>query len=80
MTHIGCWVHIRRKFHHVYENKGKDTLALEMILLIKKRYLTEARLRKKLDAASIAEAEFLSMRKEETAPVFDDIQKWFFKL
>ncbi|HKL84851.1 MAG TPA: IS66 family transposase [Treponemataceae bacterium] len=78
MTHIGCWAHIRRKFYHVYENENKDALAFEMIELIKKLYQSETRLRKKLEDTSISKTEFMKLRKEETAPVFDAIQKWLF--
>jgi len=76
MTHIGCWAHIRRKFYSIYENNNKDSLALEIITLIKKIYGIERRLRKKLEEGLITKADFVTMRCDETKEVFESIQKW----
>jgi len=76
MTHVGCWAHIRRKFYAIYENNNKDSLALEIINLIKKIYGVERRLRKKLEEGLITKAEFTSMRCDDTKEVFEAIQKW----
>ena len=78
MTHIGCWAHIRREFHHVYVNQGKESLAGEMIELIKKLYVIEKRLRLELDEKKIQSDIFLIVRKKETESVFKEIREWLF--
>jgi len=76
ITHIGCWAHIRRKFYAIYENNNKDSLALEIIDLIRKIYSIEKRLRKKLEEGLITKDEFVSMRCDCTKEVFEAILKW----
>jgi len=78
IVHVGCWAHIRRKFHHLCDQKVKDSLALAAVGMIGELYEIERTLRKKLEAGSIAKSEFCIRRKKETAPVFTRIQAWLF--
>jgi transposase len=45
ITHVGCWAHIRREFHRVYESQEHSPLALEAIKLIRELFHIETRLR-----------------------------------
>lgn len=78
VIHVGCWAHIRRKFHHLYDPKVKDSLALAAVGMIGELYEIERALRKKLEAGIINESEFLVRRKKDTAPVFERIKAWLF--
>jgi len=76
ITHVGCWAHIRREFHHVYESQEHSPLALEAIKMIRELYHIEATHREKLEAGTITAGEFLARRKADTAPVFARLLSW----
>jgi transposase len=76
IMHVGCWAHIRREFHHVYESQEHSPLALEAIKLIRELYHIEATLRERFEGGTITAGEFLARRKAETAPVFAQFLLW----
>jgi transposase len=79
ITHVGCWAHIRREFHQVYESQERSPLALEALKMIRELYHIESTHREELEAGRISQGEFLARRKADTAPVFERIQSWLYE-
>jgi transposase len=68
LTHVGCWMHARRKFHEVYELK--DLRALPVLELIRNLYAIED------DCRDHNAEDRLAARKSRSRPIIDAIQKW----
>jgi len=76
MTHVGCWAHIRREFHRLYESDQATPIAADALRLIKKIYKIEKTFRNELDLGSLTREQFCERRKTEVAPVFQEILVW----
>jgi transposase len=76
VEHVGCWAHIRRKFHELYLLLGKSALVLEILTLIKELYLIEDVWRDRLEKGTATVEEFLQGRRKETETVFEAISAW----
>jgi transposase len=76
ISHVGCWAHIRREFHHVYESQERSPLALEAIKMIRELYHIEATHRERLEAGKITAGEFIAGRRADTEPVFARFHSW----
>jgi transposase len=75
IVHVGCWAHIRRKFHHLGD-AGPDAPGNLAVRMIGELYHIEDELRESLAKGTISEAAFVMNRKERTAPVFERIRTW----
>lgn len=76
VIHVGCWAHVRRRFHHLCDPKSPGSFAFAAIDLIGELYGIERKLRDRLGKGLIDEAGFFIMRKEECTPVFGRIKTW----
>jgi len=76
IVHVGCWAHIRREFHKLYKSDTETPLAAVIIKLIGKLYSIERRLRDSYADGTLKVEDFLTRRKEETAPAFAAILAW----
>lgn len=79
VVHVGCWAHIRRKFHHLGDTgpTAAGTIAVRMIASL---YRIEDKYRALLANNWISEGEFTDLRKEETATVFVQIKGWLLEM
>ena len=71
-TRLGCWAHVRRKFHDAWLvlKKPRTGLAFEALALIAKVYEVEGRAKGKSTDARYA------IRQEFTKPLLDEIRTW----
>jgi transposase len=81
LIHVGCWAHVRRKFHEAVQAQGKKKAkgkagggkAQQGLALIQKLYQVE-RLAK--DRSS---EERWALRQERAAPILDQLYAWLLK-
>tara|TARA_R110002072_G_scaffold189948_2_gene347008 strand:- start:15894 stop:17432 length:1539 start_codon:yes stop_codon:yes gene_type:complete len=69
ITEIGCWAHARRKFYDL-DVSGKSTLAEQALRYIRQLYKIEA------ETIELTPLERQARRKEEAAPIIDELYKW----
>jgi len=82
LTHIGCWAHVRRKFHEAVQAQGKQTKkkakagggkAQQGLVLIQKLYQVERLARDR------SPAERQALRQEKAAPILEQLHAWLLK-
>jgi len=76
IVHVGCWAHIRRKFHEQFVSAEASPLAAEALDIIRKLYAIERRWRSKLRDNQVKREEFVEGRRDETQRVFDKFLIW----
>jgi transposase len=76
IVHVGCWAHIRRKFHEQYASAEASPLAATALDIIRKLYAIERRWRTQLGENKVTQDEFLAGRRAETEPIFDEFLAW----
>ena len=76
IVHVGCWAHIRRKFHEQYVSAEASPLAAEALAIIRRLYAIERRWRKQLCDDLVTRSAFVEGRQNETQPVFDEFLAW----
>ena len=71
--HVGCWAHVRRKFHEAAKAGKKSGSAAQALAYISKLYQIEQNLR-----ATCAEdpQRFADRRREQVRPVLDTFHQW----
>jgi len=88
IIHVGCWAHTRRKIFEAVKVSARAATAKEGIQYIKKLYVIESQLRQKYkqdekdseEQAAQKRELFLSERKEQVVPVFNEFKEWLTKL
>ena len=70
VTHVGCWAHVRRKFHEALKNDEKR--ASTVLLLIRELYAVEREMREK----GLNSAEKRAFRLEKSLPLLNQIGKY----
>jgi len=82
IVHIGCWAHVRRKFHEVVQARQKDrrqnskTGSGDMALnYIKKLYTIESVAKAQKSSAE----QIQSLRQEQAKPILDEFKGWLEK-
>jgi transposase len=70
VTHVGCWAHVRRKFHEALKNDEKR--ASTVLLLIQELYAVEREMREK----GLNAAEKKAFRLEKSLPLLNQIGKY----
>jgi transposase len=78
IVHVGCFAHIRRKFHEAWVTAGKQGSAAEAEELIRRIYAVESEWRSRLDAHSIDPTVFLAERKSRVGPLVAEFRDWLF--
>jgi hypothetical protein len=80
LTHLGCWAHVRRKFHEAVKAQGKRTRgkvsggkAQQGLALIQKLYQVERLAKDSSPAARQA------LRQEKAAPILAQLHTWLLK-
>ena len=76
IVHVGCFAHIRRKFHEAWETAGKTGIASEALEILRRLYVAEAECRSRLDAGSIDSAAFTEERRERIEPIVAYFRGW----
>ena len=76
IVHVGCWAHIRRKFHEQYVSAETSPLATEALDIIRRLYAIERRWRKQLGDGLVTRDAFIEGRRTETQPLFDEFLTW----
>jgi transposase len=76
IAHVGCFAHIRRKFHEAWETAGKTGIASEALEIIRRLYAAESECRTHLDAGAIDSAAFITMRREQIEPIVACFRDW----
>jgi len=84
IIHVGCFAHARRKFFEAAKVSARAGAAKEGIGYIKKLYIIESQLREKYkqdenDGAARAAQKtemFLTERREQVIPVFNEFKNW----
>lgn len=76
VEHVGCWAHIRRKFHELYVLQGKQGHLLEILTLIKALYEIERDLRERGEREDIDIQWFQAERKAKAELVFAALSTW----
>ena len=71
ITHVLCLAHARRKFDEATKVKGGSPAAREFVSIIQRVYRVEKELRSK----ELSDDDFISQRKEQTAPFFEKLEK-----
>ncbi len=69
LTHVGCWMHARRKFHEAYEQG--DLRGLPILEKIRELYAIEDE-----NTRTGMTVERLEARKTRSQPILDTIRKW----
>jgi transposase len=82
IVHIGCWAHVRRKFHEVVQARqkhsrqnsktGSGDLALKYI---KKLYMIESVAKQQ----NLSADQIRSLRQEQATPILDEFKGWLEK-
>lgn len=72
VVHVGCWAHARRKFMEAEQAGGKkpDSKATKVLRWIGKLYPIER------VGATLAPEELVALRRQESAPVVQDLDAW----
>jgi transposase len=76
IVHVGCFAHIRRKFHEAWETAGKTGIANEALDIIRRLYTAESECRSRLDAKAIDSAAFTAERRKRIEPIVADFRCW----
>ena len=76
IVHVGCWAHIRRKFHEQYVSAKATPLAEQALDHIRRLYTIERRWRSQLRDSLVTRDEFVAGRRAEVEPVFDEFLNW----
>jgi transposase len=76
IVHVGCFAHIRRKFHDAFAAAGKTGTAEEMLVMIRDMYQEEERLRTMYETNKLSENSFTQQRKEEHGKRFSVMREW----
>jgi transposase/uncharacterized protein (DUF1810 family) len=76
IVHVGCFAHIRRKFHEAWETAGKTGTAVEALEIIRRIYAVESELRSRLESDSIDAQAFLSKRAGRVEAVVAELRAW----
>ena len=71
ITHVGCLVHVARKFKELLKLKQKDAFVASIVNLIAKVYRKENALREE----HLSPEEFQRQRREAITPILSDISK-----
>ena len=77
--HVGCWAHIRRKFHHLGDT-GPDAAGTVAVRMIGALYRIEDKFRALLAKELISEGEFTELRQEKAAEAFAQIKEWLLEM
>jgi transposase len=82
IIHVGCWAHVRRKFHEAVQARQKDrrqnskTGSADVALgYIKKLYEIESVAR----AQELSVEQIKSLRQEKAKPILDEFKSWLEK-
>jgi transposase len=76
IVHVGCFAHIRRKFHEAWETAGKTGIASEALEIILRMYAVEAECRSRLDSGSIDGPTFVKRRRGMVEPIVAEFHNW----
>ena len=76
ISHVGCFAHIRRKFHEAWETAGKTGTAVEALELIRRIYAVESDLRARLESGSIDAQAFLAKRSGRVEAIVAEFRSW----
>jgi len=76
IVHVGCFAHIRRKFHEAYETVGKTGIANEALEIIRRLYAAEAECRSALDAGQLDGPSFVAKRRGLVEPIITELRSW----
>ena len=76
ISHVGCFAHIRRKFHEAWETAGKTGTAVEALELIRRIYAVESELRARLESGSIDAQAFLAKRSGRVEAIVAEFRSW----
>lgn len=72
IVEVGCWSHVRRKFHDVHEaTQGQSPVAAEALVRIGELYEIERQIK------GLAPGERLAVRQREAAPRLAALKCWF---
>ena len=76
IVHVGCFAHIRRKFHEAWETSGKTGISSEALEIIRRLYAAEAECRSRLDSGASDSAAFIAERRELIEPILAEFRGW----
>jgi len=76
IVHVGCFAHIRRKFHEAWETAGKTGRAPEALELIRRLYAVESDCRKRLESGVMDTEAFLAERRARTETIIAELHTW----
>lgn len=76
IVHVGCFAHIRRKFHEAWQTAEKTGIANEALGIIHKLYGVEAEWRARFDAGTIDSATFVAKRRGLVDPIVVEFRDW----
>jgi transposase len=75
IIHVGCWAHVRRKFHDVVKasgGEGRKSLAKDALEMIGELYAVE----KEADQLKYSYEKRAELRKEKSAPILEKFKAW----
>ena len=76
IIHVGCFAHIRRKFHEAWETAGKTGAAQHGLELIQRLYGIESSCRSRLETNAIDSSGFLAERRRGVEPIIAEFRSW----
>ena len=76
IVHVGCFAHIRRKFHEAYETAGKTGIASEALEIIRRLYAAESECRSRLEGGAIDAVTFIESRRGRIEPIVTELHDW----
>jgi transposase len=78
IVHVGCFAHIRRKFHETWVTAGKQGSAAEAEEIIRRIYAVESEWRSRLDSGSIDVSTFRAERRSRVDPLVAEFRTWLY--
>jgi transposase len=76
IVHVGCFAHIRRKFHEAWETAGKTGISSEALEIIRRLYTVESECRSRLESGSIDGPSFVASRRSLVEPIIAEFHDW----
>ena len=78
ITHVGCFAHIRRKFHEAWASVGKSGIASEALEMLRCLYAVESGTRARFDSGTIDAGSFIVERRALAEPIVAALRAWLF--
>lgn len=80
VLHLGCWVHVRRKFVQAEKSSSNKASAKMVLSFIAKLYKEEKLYRNRLKEGAVTETDFLELREAAVTPILDDLKSCLEKM